>query len=1041
MRKTQARLIQESKFKPKTMIIDGVSYNVDSLDKLDKIKEEIRAKKRHDADILEEQKNQKVLITKTRIGNTDQKITKVITDIGMMPDRNKRRIVVPKPPPGPEKPKFVLKAATQSRKLVVPMRNMLSDDNYTSPLSANDDTFNNDTFNEGESERKVPFETIYRGANDIKQNNSCNLTQCNPGTSTGLTVKSHPRREIPKLKTRDELTAMNNVNNDEDQKVILINQSNAYCADYVNGYESKAPKFQIKTHDRKPIAKDGLMSQEESFRLRNGNNNDENDSNINGNENISIDENTEMLEERKMNIVPSPQIQVKPKVSVISHSNKIKKLTKRDAEPEINSENQEEVDQKEQIKKTEIEKTEPKKMTVVSHANKIKQLTHRAKDEDDKINDDKINDDEMNKIEDTFVNLALNTNNEKKSLVKPDKKSPVKQEKVNEIKEISENDSINGFFNEQYQVVKSEWYVLAVKSRGNNEGLIKILDDNKSQMMPSLKINNDMFVYRKYDNKVNEYRIYVKTLRNSTKADIYIIGLDIMNVKFQQVSFNIVQKSVDLWKLRKLYDLDFINYYLSNLKFDCSEKFIERFNADYKLYKNPDLFDNFISNLKLDLTKLPKDEEFYKDDNKENILYLVQSSIEYEQCGYTVRSQNMIKNLNSNEKYTAIGVSRYGYPHDKEEGYFSNTPEELTMHDGITYFKLLNSNDNYNSNNIIDYIKKYIVSVIKLAVKTNAKIIYAVSNYWNGLAAMYASKFLGIKSIYELRGFWDENVVISKSELKGSNMIKMLCDQEHKIIKNVDLIVTNNQILGDKVLEILNDSSHSVKLNAQKQQNSNSESPILHDDLPNPEKERDKLKIIYDTVDTERFKPNNDKRKELREKHNISENEIIIGYIGTITNYQGIEYTLECLKLLLAEKEKVKFVLIGSGPHEDNIHDYIDELELGDNVITLGKINYDIIHEYYNMMDIMIYPKKAFDWCKHTTSYKITEAMSMGKAIIMSNFMKQEGVISMEPENLNDLFEKVKMLITDPEKRNSYGEKARQWILENRQNSKICLLD
>ncbi|MCJ7636532.1 MAG: glycosyltransferase, partial [Nitrososphaeraceae archaeon] len=141
------------------------------------------------------------------------------------------------------------------------------------------------------------------------------------------------------------------------------------------------------------------------------------------------------------------------------------------------------------------------------------------------------------------------------------------------------------------------------------------------------------------------------------------------------------------------------------------------------------------------------------------------------------------------------------------------------------------------------------------------------------------------------------------------------------------------------------------------------------------------------------------------------------------------------------EKEKVKFVLIGSGPHEDHIYDYIEELELGNSVISLGKINYDIIHEYYNMMDIMIYPKKAFDWCKHTTSYKVIEAMSMGKAIIMSNFIKQEGVVFVEPENLNDLFEKVKTLIADPEKRNNYGENARQWVLENRQNSKISLLD
>ncbi len=1007
MRKTQARLVQESKFKPKRIILNGVAYNVDSLDKLDKIKEELRAKKEYEDDLREEQKNQKVLITKTRIGNTDQRVTKVITDISMLPDRNKR-VVKPQVVREPEKPKFTLKM-NPGRRLVKPSANSMIDNNLTTSSPFNDTASHN---TDNRSNKEIPFETIYRGPEDY-----CNLGQCNPMTSSTLTVKSHPRKEIKKLKTRDELGTNSFLNDDGEQGVVLINQSNAYCADFVNGHESAAPKFQIKTHDRKPIPKDGLISQEESYKMRFGaeNNNDENN-----------DITTENMEEKNMDDEP---IKLKPKISVVTRTNRIRQLNKRNAEVENNENDMNDESKNNNVAETKIENTnngvnkeesdEKPKMKVVSNANRNKQLTKRVvepKPEENKEfennDDNKQNDkNEREKIEDTFVNLALNSTVVKKeSPTKPDRKSP-KQEtvkvKVNEIKEISENDGvINGFFNEQYQVLKSEWYILAIKSRGNNEGLIKILDDTKSQMMPSLKINNDMFIYRKYDNKINEYRIYVKTLRNSTKADVYIVGLDIMNVKFQQVSFNIVQKNVELWKMRKLYDLEFINYYLSNLKFDCSEKFIESFNADYKLFKNPDLFDNFIGNLKLDLTKLPRDEEFYNN-GKINVLYLVQSSIEYEQCGYTIRSQNLLKN--ADDKYNMICVTKYGYPYDKEQGYFENVPEETTIHDGITYFKLLNSNDNFNSNNIIDYIKKYIVNVIKLAVKTNAKLIHGVDNYLNGLAAMYASKFLGIKSIYEIRGFWDEYLVISKSELKGSNLIKMMTDQEHKVIRNVDLVVTNNQILEDKILGILN------------------------------EKEKEKLKIISDTVDTERFKPDENKRKELRDKYSIGDSDIIIGYIGSITNYQGIEYILECLKLLLAENKSVKFVMIGSGPHEEYITDYINELELENHVINLGKIDYGIIHEYYNMIDIMAYPKKSYDWCKHTSSYKVMEAMSMEKAIVMSNFMKQEGVISIEPENLNDLFEKIKMLIAEPEKRDNYGKKARQWILENKKNSKIDL--
>ncbi|ARF09605.1 glycosyltransferases group 1 [Indivirus ILV1] len=888
-KKTQARLIQESKFKPKRIILNGIPYNVDSLDKLEKIKDDLRAKKEYADELADEQKNQKVLITKTRMGSTDQRITKVITDMTAMPDRNKKRVVQPTIVKEPEKQKFVLKS-NLARILVKPSEKIISDDHYSISSSFQKDS--------------------------EKKEEQCKLNVCNPETSSTLKVKSHPRKEIKKL----------------NKNQIIEEDTNPTC-------ENNEPekKFLIVTHERKPIPKDGLISQEESYTLRFGN-----------------DSNQEKQQETKQEEINEENIEKKSKINVVSNSNKIKKiLTKRVNEP----------------KNVEIKNTENKN--------------------------------EMNKIEDTFINLALNTAiNEKRSPVKKDDST------INEIKEVPDYETnVKGFYNEQYPVVRSEWYMVDIKSRGNNEGLIKILDDTKMQLIPSIKINNDMFIHRKYDNKINEYRIYVKTLENSVKADIYIIGLDIINVKFQQTSSNIVQKNIDLWKMRKLYDLEFINYYLSNLKFDCSEKFIEKFNADYKLFKNENLLNDFINGFKIDLTSIPHDEEYYEN-GKVNVLYLMNSSIEYEENGYTIRSQNILKNFD--DKYHAIGVLKYGYPYDMNSGYYKNKPEETFIYDGIKYFKLLNDTDNYNSNNIIDYLKKYIVSVIKLAVKTNAKIIYGVSDYLNGLVAMYSSKFLNIKSVYEVRGFEGDIIMSMKPELKGSNIIKMMTDQEQKIIKNVDLIITNNQILGDKILEIIND--------------------------------KEKLKIIGDFVDTEKFKPDENKRKELREKYNIT-NEIVIGYIGSISNCQGIEYILECLKLLLGENKLVKFALIGSGSHEDYINNYIEELELGNHVINIGEIDYNIINEYYNMMDIMIYPKKNYEWCKYTCSYKTIEAMSMGKAIIMSNFMKQDCVISIEQENRNDLFEKIKMMIADPEKIKNYGDKARQWILENKKNSKIELFE
>src|SRR5690606_35546323 len=144
---------------------------------------------------------------------------------------------------------------------------------------------------------------------------------------------------------------------------------------------------------------------------------------------------------------------------------------------------------------------------------------------------------------------------------------------------------------------------------------------------------------------------------------------------------------------------------------------------------------------------------------------------------------------NQESNYIVLGVTRYGYPFDREGGYYSSTPEDEYTFDDIRYLKILNKNDNFNTNNLIEYIKKYIIGVINLAVLKNAKIIHAVSNYWNGLAAMYAAKFLGIKCVYEMRGFWHENISLNKNELIGTNMLKLMSDQEERILEGIDKII------------------------------------------------------------------------------------------------------------------------------------------------------------------------------------------------------------------------------------------------------------
>src|SRR5690606_2438092 len=97
--------------------------------------------------------------------------------------------------------------------------------------------------------------------------------------------------------------------------------------------------------------------------------------------------------------------------------------------------------------------------------------------------------------------------------------------------------------------------------------------------------------------------------------------------------------------------------------------------------------------------------------SKLNVMYCIFFSPQYEQIGYTIRTHNLLKNIDA-DKFKMFGISRYGYPLDKKKEYYDKIGLDDYLLDDIKYINLLNGNDNFNDNNIIDYIVKYVYILI-----------------------------------------------------------------------------------------------------------------------------------------------------------------------------------------------------------------------------------------------------------------------------------------------------------------------------------------
>lgn len=185
----------------------------------------------------------------------------------------------------------------------------------------------------------------------------------------------------------------------------------------------------------------------------------------------------------------------------------------------------------------------------------------------------------------------------------------------------------------------------------------------------------------------------------------------------------------------------------------------------------------------------------------------------------------------------------------------------------------------------------------------------------------------------------------------------------------------------------------------------------------------EKITVIPNGVDLEEFKPNPEKRKEIRNKYAIEENDIVLMFSGYEFRRKGLEYIIKALPEL--DKNLILFAVGKSNPK--SFQNLASELGVSDNIIFTGFV--PEIKDYYAASDIFVFP----------TAYEpfglvITEAMASGLPVITSKIAGAaelindgyDGVQLNEPNNVNEIAEKINLLVDDESFRRQMSRNARK---------------
>lgn len=154
--------------------------------------------------------------------------------------------------------------------------------------------------------------------------------------------------------------------------------------------------------------------------------------------------------------------------------------------------------------------------------------------------------------------------------------------------------------------------------------------------------------------------------------------------------------------------------------------------------------------------------------------------------------------------------------------------------------------------------------------------------------------------------------------------------------------------------------------------------------------------IVPTGIDTDRFKPNNNRQINIvkeRNYLNIQEKDFVITFIGRIAEEKNIIFLLDNMKAIIKKCPNVKLLIVGDGPDLEKYQKYSQKHKIAKNVIFAGKVPWENIPKYYLISDVFVTASKS-----ETQGLTVIEAMAATLPVVCIN---DESFTSTVIDNLN----------------------------------------
>jgi len=231
-------------------------------------------------------------------------------------------------------------------------------------------------------------------------------------------------------------------------------------------------------------------------------------------------------------------------------------------------------------------------------------------------------------------------------------------------------------------------------------------------------------------------------------------------------------------------------------------------------------------------------------------------------------------------------------------------------------------------------------------------ILHAHSPVLNALPALRVGKRLGIPVVYEVRAFWEDAAVDHGTTEEGSLRYRFTRSLETRALKQANHVFTICEGLRSDIV------ARGIAA--------------------------DKVTVIPNAVDIDAFDVGGVPDGGLKAKLGLADC-TIVGFIGSFYAYEGLDILLAALPAILEKMPQVRVLLVGGGPQDAALKAQAQALGLKDKVVFTGRVPHTEVQRYYDLVDVLAYPRHSMRLTELVTPLKPLEAMAQGRLLVASD--------------------------------------------------------